>query len=93
MKKGKRVDGSWRYDKQCLRHHRIRFDMPIFTRDYARQEVYKYTKRPCNRCGWGESFCDLHRIIPGKDGGKYVKDNVEVLCPNCHRIEHRGSFT
>lgn len=41
----------------------------------------------CERCGW-EGPCDTHRKIAGKDGGKYTKDNIEFICPNCHRLEH-----
>lgn len=40
----------------------------------------------CSKCGWAGP-CDLHRIHPGSKGGKYVKENVVVLCPNCHRLE------
>lgn len=42
----------------------------------------------CSRCGWDEAVCDCHRVVPGKDGGLYTEDNVEVLCPNCHRVAH-----
>lgn len=45
---------------------------------------------PCQVCGWNKANCDLHRIIPGNKGGKYTEDNIIVLCPNCHRLVHRG---
>ena len=40
-----------------------------------------------NKCYYcGEQIpCDIHRIIPGKDGGKYEIGNVISACPNCHR--------
>jgi hypothetical protein len=41
----------------------------------------------CSICGW-VGHCDKHRIKLGKDGGRYTKDNVLVLCPNCHRHYH-----
>jgi hypothetical protein len=31
-----------------------------------------------------------HRIIPGRDGGKYVLGNVIALCPNHHGEADRG---
>ena len=45
--------------------------------------------QPCSVCGWNKANCDVHRIIPAKRGGRYTEDNVKVLCPNCHRLEHR----
>ena len=32
---------------------------------------------------------ESHRIIHGKDGGKYTTDNVAVICPNHHAEIHR----
>jgi len=29
---------------------------------------------------------ELHRIIPGKDGGKYTLDNIMPVHKDCHRI-------
>jgi uncharacterized protein with PIN domain len=41
----------------------------------------------CSLCG--EVIpCDKHRIIHGKDGGKYESGNVISVCPNCHRKIH-----
>ena len=51
------------------------------------KEIYKMSQMPCHFCGWNESYCDRHRIIPEKDGGKYTKENVIPLCPNCHMVE------
>ena len=56
--------------------------------------VYKATKKvldlkKCTLCGW-RGPCDLHRIKRGKDGGGYDLLNSVVVCPNCHRLIHRG---
>lgn len=32
---------------------------------------------------------DVHRIMQGKDGGKYVYDNTVAICPNHHAEIHR----
>lgn len=42
----------------------------------------------CNRCGWDKARCDVHHLIPRSSGGLNVISNGEVICPNCHRIEH-----
>lgn len=44
----------------------------------------------CSRCGWNESNCDVHHIR-----GKRIKNpnshkNLTYLCPNCHRLFHKG---
>jgi hypothetical protein len=75
--------GHGYYKKLCTRHHRLKYKMPVNSR-----MPNHLTGEPCSKCGWDKSFCDTHRIIGGKDGGKYTKDNVISLCPNCHRLEH-----
>ena len=30
------------------------------------------------------SPCHVHRILRGKDGGQYTRENVIPLCPSCH---------
>jgi len=51
--------------------------------------IRKTEAKSCSLCGW-VGPCDFHRIIAGKDGGKYVWSNIAILCPNCHRLHHRG---
>ena len=43
----------------------------------------------CEVCGWDKDACDRHRIEP-KLG--YTKDNVRILCPNCHRLVTNGKL-
>lgn len=45
--------------------------------------------QPCALClavpPFGDgSKCHPHRLIPGRDGGRYVASNVIPLCPPCH---------
>lgn len=35
---------------------------------------------------------DVHRIIPGEDGGKYTDHNSLCVCANCHRRCHAGEI-
>lgn len=65
------------FGRFCEKHHRMRCD-------YSVSHPSSISNLSCERCGWKESFCDRHRI--NKNIG-YVKENVLVLCPNCHRIE------
>jgi hypothetical protein len=47
----------------------------------------------CSACGWNESVCDLHHIIPKSKGGTNDHTNLTVLCPNCHRLAHDNKIT
>lgn len=90
MKRGKKKNEGYYYDKLCTKHHRLKFGMKIRMKDKD-PWMKKLCKTSCERCGWNKSYCDLHRIVMGKDGGKYEIENIIVLCPNCHRIEHLGN--
>lgn len=92
MTRGRKKDGTFKYDRLCTRHHREKYKMKISGRKYSGTELDGLTRKPCQKCGWNKSFCDLHRVINGKDGGKYEINNIIILCPNCHRIEHQGNF-
>ena len=72
--KGKRYYGT-----VCDKHHRDKYNtrMPFIPKQ-------RIENSQCTRCGWDEAYCDRHRIKPEKG---YTKDNVMVLCPNCHRLE------
>lgn len=59
--------------------------------DLSKRTISKILKRAnkeCQLCGWNESSCDIHHIIPRKDGGSNDTKNLIVVCPNCHRILH-----
>ena len=40
----------------------------------------------CSRCGWLDGVCDLHHLVPRRDGGDDTQENLVLLCPNCHRL-------
>lgn len=48
---------------------------------------------PCQICGWKESIRDIHHIIPVSKGGKNLLSNLIVICPNHHRMIHKGLIT
>lgn len=39
-------------------------------------------------CAYDQTY-DVHRLIPGKKGGKYEIGNMFAICPNHHAEEHR----
>jgi len=47
----------------------------------------------CMSCGWDKAKCDIHHIVPRRDGGEMTLGNGIILCPNCHRLTENGSFT
>lgn len=83
---GKSKGGGY-FGRWCEKHHALRYQMRVSMRSgtpLMDPEVFGMSREPCRLCGWDKSFCDRHRLIAG---GKYTKDNVIPLCPNCHRIE------
>ena len=37
-------------------------------------------------------LCDVHHIQSKSKGGKNLKNNKCILCPNCHRLVHIGNI-
>ena len=53
-------------------------------------QLVKVEGRVCHRCS-ADTSLDLHRLVPG---GEYVRDNVMVLCEECHTLVHyHGKFS
>ena len=62
--------------------------------DVSKRTVTKILHRSnkgCSICGWNESTCDIHHVIPRSKGGNNDLDNLIVVCPNCHRIIHTSN--
>lgn len=57
---------------------------------YSIINTYKKQNPYCENCEWQETICDLHHIIPLSKGGTNDHLNLITLCPNCHRLVHRG---
>jgi hypothetical protein len=82
-------NGKQRYKAYCAHHYGKLFDRRTgghrtHRLTYEERRKAKLRKDACERCGWSEARCDLHRIIPG---GPYTEENTITLCPNCHRVE------
>lgn len=64
-------------------------DKEIKTKRYSFQEIRKHVMKRCFFCGDRDySVLDVHRIVPGEDGGKYTEQNTLVVCCKCHRLVH-----
>jgi hypothetical protein len=57
------------------------------------QEVKKRVTGKCLFCGESNyNVLDVHRIVPGAEGGKYTPMNSITLCATCHRLVHSGEI-
>lgn len=73
--------------------------MPIINAGYPRRDsrVIKaframYENR-CAICSWSDAPCDVHHILPLKDGGADAISNLVFLCPSCHRLAGNGTIS
>lgn len=57
------------------------------------KQVKKRYDKKCHFCG-EDDYCvlDVHRIVEGKDGGKYTDFNTVTACSVCHRKIHAGKI-
>lgn len=63
-------------------------------KDLSKRTITKILLRAnkgCSICGWNESTCDIHHIIPKSKGGTNDHNNLIIVCPNCHRIIHTSN--
>jgi len=53
-----------------------------------RQLILEKFDYECFICGVPEYIkkLNMHRVIPGKNGGEYVEENVVLVCPKHHRM-------
>jgi 5-methylcytosine-specific restriction endonuclease McrA len=57
------------------------------------KKSYKKAQGVCKLCGESNyALLDVHRIVPGRDGGTYHPKNVVTLCSNCHRKVDTNEF-
>lgn len=73
------------------KHNRMGLKEPKSILDVSKRTLSKILNRincGCSNCGWNEATCDVHHIIPRKNGGLDTNDNLCILCPNCHRKVH-----
>lgn len=55
------------------------------------KKIKKKIDKRCYFCSEDKyELLDVHRIIPGEQGGKYTEWNTVTACANCHRKCHAG---
>jgi len=47
----------------------------------------------CVSCGWDKDECDVHHIRGRKIENPHAHSNLILLCPNCHRLVHKGKLS
>lgn len=52
------------------------------------RRVLRLEVKLCSRCGWNEALECLQVHHKDRDETNNAKENLEVLCPNCHELEH-----
>lgn len=90
MIKSKRNSRTY-YRRYCYKHWRsLSCSEKIGTRLLDISNYLPIKTNTCSLCGWDLAVCDKHRMEPGISGGTYTRDNILVVCPNCHRLLHKG---
>lgn len=56
----------------------------------TRNKILKRLKVICCVCKWNESVCDIHHIKGRKILDENNHKNLTILCPNHHRLFHKG---
>lgn len=94
---GKEFKASNKASKSCSRTcaNKLRYGVTYGggrKDDLRRRELQAHNngKYECMemRCNWSATL-DIHRFIPGCDGGKYEIGNMFFLCPNHHSLVTR----
>lgn len=60
------------------------------SKDYRAMFKREFGIEKCSRCGYDEypEILEIHHI--DQDRSNNNLDNLKVLCPNCHKLVHRG---
>lgn len=82
---------NYRYRKDVKNDNKYRRDAISWCRENGGipDEIIKLWMNPCQICGWDKDRCELHHIIPRKLGGESTLQNLMIICPNCHKLEHK----
>jgi hypothetical protein len=90
-------DGRLTRCKKCKRKVPHRKENVLSIKEVSKRTISKILRRSnycCVLCGWDKSICDIHHIIPRRDGGSDDMNNLIGVCPNCHReIESENVYT
>lgn len=91
FKRDKIKEGRKIHCNNCKRQVRHSNDNFINIKELSKRTINKIIKRlkvKCVICGWNKANCDIHHIVPRKEGGNNDNSNLVFVCPNCHRMIH-----
>ena len=80
--------------KDCKQHnrpHSKKIESILDCSKATSMKIIKRANKGCSICGWNESTCDIHHIIPKNKGGSNENSNLIIVCPNCHRRIHTNN--
>jgi hypothetical protein len=67
--------------------------MRAILKKLSKKQIKKRIDKKCYFCDCSDyELLDVHRIIPGEDGGKYTDWNMLTTCCLCHRKIHAGQI-
>lgn len=56
----------------------------------TRIKILERLEISCSKCGWDCCIGDMHHIQGRKIKDCHNHNNLSYLCPNCHRLVHKG---
>lgn len=72
---------------------RVFLEAEKVTKKISRKNIRKLADGKCFFCPeTNANLLDAHRILFGKNGGRYHDLNMVTLCSNCHRRVHAGEI-
>lgn len=77
--------------KYCAYSYRVRKFKPVPSCYKLKRVVMIETIGQCQRCGYKKYPNILHIHHKDRNRKNNEDSNLELICPNCHEIEHRGT--
>jgi hypothetical protein len=71
-----------------LKYKQLQCNCP-HSRVNSLKKVFEFESCMVDGCDYNKTY-DVHRLIAGKNGGKYEIGNMFAICPNHHAEFHRG---
>ena len=84
----RKKDGSYGWNKHCDSHHKKLYHQRYGNSKQGRKYM-NFPKVTCETCGFvPEDICqlDYHHMDGNKNNNE--RENIKVLCANCHRLVH-----
>jgi endogenous inhibitor of DNA gyrase (YacG/DUF329 family) len=75
-----------------IKYNKLRYGSSSYKYLLLLSKTFNFTNCMIDGCTYNNTY-DVHRFIPGKNGGKYIIGNMFAICPNHHAEIHRGIIT